>query len=353
MNERPRAGGELMVSGDENQRNKRLVWEYWQALNSTDLEVRRAAAATHLAPDGWWHGHAPVGSVRGPAAFIAEAWEPLRRSFPDLQREPFIFFGGQSNGRVDGDITADGHMWVTGTGVMHATFEHDYLTIPASGEQVDLRWGEFCRLHDGRIVETYFLIDVVDLMEQAGVSPLPTSLGRPGQYPPPGATDGIVGDAASTDASAYSLDHIRRFIFDGLNAYDQGALASMGMADFFDTDVRWYGPGGIGACHSLEEFEELHQRPWLVAYPDRQVQDLNALFAEGPYSGAPGWAGVRATHTGPYLGIEPTGKQIAFNGLDWWKRNGELYVENWVFVDMVHLFQQFGVDLLTSPAAAR
>ena len=119
----------------------------------------------------------------------------------------------------------------------------------------------------------------------------------------------------------------------------------MGMADFFHPDMRWYGPGGIGACLSLNEFEDLHQRPWLAAYPDRRVQDLDALFAEGAYSGASGWAGVKATHTGPYLDSPATGNQIEFNGLDWWKREGEMYVENWVFVDMVHLFRQLGVDL--------
>ena len=33
-------------------------------------------------------------------------------------------------------------------------------------------------------------------------------------------------------------------------------------------------------------------------------------------------------------------------GLDWWKRDGEQYIENWVFVDTIHLFQRFGIDLL-------
>jgi len=34
--------------------------------------------------------------------------------------------------------------------------------------------------------------------------------------------------------------------------------------------------------------------------------------------------------------------------MDWWKRSGDQYVENWVFVDMIHLFRQFGIDLLAS-----
>lgn len=96
----------------------------------------------------------------------------------------------------------------------------------------------------------------------------------------------------------------------------------------------------------MDEFERLHQQPWLVAYPDRRVQDLDALFAEGMYSAAPWWAGIKATHTGPYLGCPATGRPIQINGLDWWKRDGERYIENWVFVDMIHLFDQLGVDLL-------
>ena len=236
-------------------------------------------------------------------------------------------------------------MWVSGTGYFNATFAQDYLTIPATGSEVNIRWGEFCRMEQGKIVKIYFLLDLIDLMQQAGFHVLPPSRGQDGLYPPPRANDGILLDAQNEQESAYSLDHIRRFIFDGLNKYDQSELKSMGMADFFHPNMQWYGPGGIGACLSLKEFEDFHQQPWLIAYPDRQVQNLDALIAEGSYSGAPGWAGVKATHTGPYLDSPATGKQVEFNGLDWWKREGEMYVENWVFVDMIHLFRQFGIDL--------
>jgi hypothetical protein len=70
---------------------------------------------------------------------------------------------------------------------------------------------------------------------------------------------------------------LRTFIFDGLNGFDQSELESMGVADYFHPDVHWYGPGGIGACLSFEEFEHNHQRHWLKAFPDRSVQDLDAL----------------------------------------------------------------------------
>jgi len=58
-----------------------------------------------------------------------------------------------------------------------------------------------------------------------------------------------------------------------------------------------------------------------------------------------GWAGVKATHTGDYLDCPATGRPLEFNGLDFWKLENDMYVENWVFVDMIHLFRQFGIDL--------
>lgn len=328
-----------------NQTNKRLVWDFWQRLDSAEINTIDAITHAAMADDVQWHGFDPVGELKGVGAFSAEFWQPLKRAFPDLTRQTHIFCSGQSNGRVDGDLSQDGRMWVSGTGYLNGTFTNDYLTIPATGQPVRIRWGEFCRVEANKIVEIYFQLDLIDLMQQAGYHVLPPARGQDNIYPPPAANDGILHDVQDAAQSAYSLEHIRAFIFDGLNAFDQDDLKSMGMADYFHPNVQWYGPGGIGACLSFQQFEDLHQAPWLVAYPDRRVQDLDALIAEGAYSGAPGWAGVIATHTGPYLGVPATGRRIEFNGLDWWKREGEQYVENWVFVDMIHLFRQFGVDL--------
>ncbi|MEM7129829.1 MAG: ester cyclase [Chloroflexota bacterium] len=328
-----------------NQRNKEIIWKFWQSLENAEPSQIHDIARSSMDANVIWHGPDPINQLNGTDTFVSDFWLPLLHSFSDLKRQTHLFCGGKSNGRIDGNIGLDGRMWVSGTGYLHGIFKNDYLTIPATGGSVKIRWGEFCRMEDGKIVEVFFLLDLIDLMQQAGFHVLPPSRGQDGIYPPPRAGDGILLEAQDEAESAYGLEHIRRFIFDGLNAYDQSELESMGMADFFDPNVRWYGPGGIGACLSLKEFEDLHQQPWLIAYPDRQVQDLNALIAEGAYSGAPGWAGVKATHTGPYLDCPATGNAIEFNGLDWWKREGEMYVENWVFVDMIHLFRQFGVDL--------
>ena len=331
------------MSSEQNQQNKQLVWEFWQRLEAAGSNQAAAVAFDYVSDDVAWHGPDPINELSGIDAFVTDYWQPLLHSFPDLERQSHIFMGGRSSGRIDG--SNDGRMWVAGTGLFNARFTNDYLTIPANNEAVSIRWCEFCRVDDEKIVESFFLLDIVDLMQQAGFQVLPPSRGIDGQYPPPRARDGIMLEAQDEQVSAYTLDHIRRFIFDALNSYDQSKLKSMGIADYFHPDVRWYGPGGIGACLSLKEFEDNHQRHWLHAYPDRLVQDLDALIAEGPYSGGPGWAGVKATHTGDYLDAPATNKPVEFNGLDFWKLENDRYIENWVFVDMVHLFRQFGIDL--------
>ena len=145
-----------------------------------------------MAPDACCYGPDPINTLRGPEAFVDNFWRPLLHSFPDMERQTILFFGGQSNGRRDGDLSRDGKMWVTGTGSFSGTFTEDYLGIPATGTKVNIRWGEFCRLENGKIVETYFLLDFIGLMLQAGFNVLPPSLGADGDYAAPAAADGVM-----------------------------------------------------------------------------------------------------------------------------------------------------------------
>ncbi|MEO1574951.1 MAG: ester cyclase [Pseudomonadota bacterium] len=329
-------------------RDKQTVWALWQAMDRADPASLRSLLTERMAADAQWHGPSPLGSLTGVDAFVDRVWLPLTASFAELKRNTFIFMAGASSGCADGQ--GDGRVWVGATGTLDGVFREAYLGIPPTRKPASLRFGEFVRLEGDRIVESYVIYDLVDLMEQAGVHVLPPPRGEPGVYPPPAAGDGVLLDAQDEDETAYSLAHIRRFIFGALNAFDESDLTSMGMADYFPDDIAWYGPGGIGACYGLEGFQTKHQQPWLHAFPDRRVQDLTALIADGVYTGGPGWAGVKAMHRGEYQGVAATDRSLAINGLDFWKRDGEQFVENWVFVDMVHLFGQMGVDLMARMA---
>ncbi|MEM1361282.1 MAG: ester cyclase [Pseudomonadota bacterium] len=328
---------------EDNQRNKAAAKSWWEASDTAALDALAATAAKHLSADVKWQGFAPLTETSGPGAFVEQYLRPLREAFPDLTRETHIAMGGRSHGKADG--SPDGAAWVGGTGYLSGTQVHDLWGIPARNRPLRLRWGEFLEINDdGDIIRIQILIDVIDWLEQIGLSPLPPPRGAPFVYPAPTGLDGVMWD--HQDDADELLRYGHEFVFGGLNSFDQDDLKSMGMAEYFHPNLKWYGPGGIGACLSFREFEDLHQRNWLIAFPDRKVGNLDNLIAEGDFVGSSSLPGVWLTHTGPYLGHAASGRRAGVKGIDFWRRENGQFTENWVFVDMIDLFAQFGTDLM-------
>lgn len=330
---------------EANQRNKATAAAFWAALDATSPGDLAQVAGEYMAPDARWQGFAPLRDVTGPEAMAKEYLQPLRQAFPQMERLTHILIGGVSDGTVKGG--GDGRHWVGATGLLIGAQVSPVWGIPAKNQTLRLRWSEFLEFDaEGRITRIQMLIDLIDWLEQLGLSPLPKPNGAPFVWPAPTGCDGVLMAEQDQAQSDELLAYSRAFIFGGLNAFDKSDLKSMGMARFFHPNVKWYGPGGIGACLSLREFEDWHQKPWLVAFPDRRVGDLDNLIAEGDFVGASSLPGVHATHTGPYLGHGGSGRPLSVNGIDFWRRDGGMFTENWVFVDMIHLFGQMGIDLL-------
>jgi hypothetical protein len=105
-------------------------------------------------------------------------------------------------------------------------------------------------------------------------------------------------------------------------------------------------PGaGIGATRGLKGFQDLHQRPFLRALPDRRGGDHKARFAEDDYACSTGWPSLRGTLSGPnWLGLPPTGRQVGMRVMDWWRREGDRLRENWVLIDLLDVQIQCGLD---------
>lgn len=331
---------------DPNQRNKQSTQALWAALDQDP-----SAALPLLGHLCHWQGPEPIGVRTSGQAMIAAMFAPLRAAIPDLRRQTHILMGGQSCAREDGQ--GDGAWWTAGTGYYTGRATAEVFGIPATDTDLRIRWGEFLRFDAaGHITHAQTIWDFVDWFEQIGRPVLPPPTGERQVYPAPTGYDGVLSAPQDGDDTAASLALGRALIFGGLNSFDESDLTSMGMARFFHPDLKWYGPGGIGACLSLAEFETRHQQPWLVAFPDRKVKHLESLFAEDRMVAASGPMGVVATHTGPYLGHPASGAPIAVSGLDFWLRTEGHFTENWVFVDMIHLFAQMGVDLFARVRSA-
>ena len=122
----------------------------------------------------------------------------------------------------------------------------------------------------------------------------------------------------------------------GLNDHD---IDSMGR--FFSESFRWMGNAGCGFKNGLKEFQDNWQRPFQSAFSDKVCID-EARVTEGEWCAA--FGRQEAVQSGPFMGIEPTGKRVEIRYMDFWKVVDGKIVDNWVMVDFPYVMQQLGVD---------
>jgi predicted ester cyclase len=318
---------------------KNTVWSTLRRLPGPGLA---ASCNELLSADSLWVVSHPVNELHGPEAVASELFAKLLAALPDVERRTDLFFGSHWDGHICG---GEGH-WVTCTGYFVGTFKADLFGIPHNNQPVSLRFGEFYRVEQGRIVEARILWDLVDLARQAGCPVLPPSAGRDIVVPGPATNDGLVLTPRDPAQGQASFDLVMAMI-GGLGKYDKsGDLKSMGMTRFWHPDMMWYGPCGIGTTRGIGGFEQYHQRPFLIAIPDRKGGNHRARLGDGAYVATTGWPSIHATQTGPYLGVPATGRAVTMRVMDWWRAGNGLLVENWVMLDLPHFFLQMDVDLL-------
>jgi predicted ester cyclase len=303
--------------------------EYWQAISAHPrlADAIGVLPTTLYAPDAALHVSAPVGDVTGIVAVLA----PVLAAMPDAERRTDILLAGQFAGGE----------WFASTGFIVGHFSASLWGMRPTHRPLWLRYGWFDRVEAGRVVESYILFDVARALIETGQWPLAPQLGQEWS-PPPAAQDGIGFDA---DGSEESLTLVEAMIA-GLMRYDRQSLASMRMIDFWTPQFHWYGPGGIGSARGHADYERAHQRPFLTAFPDRVGGNHKCRIGDGPYVASTGWPSINATHSGDgWLGLPATGKRVTMKVMDFWRRDGALLSENWVFIDMIDLLSQIGVDV--------
>ena len=320
--------------GNDYSQCKRRVHGFSQAIRNTRADQIGDLLGDYYHPDAEWYGPAPIGRLAGRDEISRGYWAPLLESFPDLEQNDYILFGGEFR-----DST-----WVCAAGNFVGTFENDWLGVPATGHATWLRHGTFHRFEDGKIAETRLLVDVLDVMRQAGYRFVP-ALAPEVVIPGPTTQDGVLLGVQDDEASQKTLDVVEGMI-DALHNYEEEGLDGMGLEKFWHEDFMWYRPGGTGSTRGLDGFQAYHQVPFLEAFPDREGGDHVARFAEGTYCASTGWPSVRATHLGDgWMGVPATGEPVGMRVMDFWRREGDKLAENWVFIDKIDLLQQMGVDI--------
>ncbi len=324
-------------------RNKRLYHRLVAEYAECEPERLSRSLEAFLSPQVRVSVSQPLNEISGAGAFIASVVQPMFRAFRYLHRRCDMLFGGEYNGGE----------WVVSHGHYFGEFVGQWLGIPGHGSPVWLRYAEFHRMEDGRSVESYLHLDMLDLLRQLDRWPLPPSNGHEGWVPGPATGDGILTTEQDPAQSQSSLGIV------------EGMLAELwteeeGWRPYWRRNMCWYGPSGYGSYFGLEGFSRFQQPYEGIFEPgrfsstlrnsgdprlDEAVKGHYARFADGMYVACGGWPSHGGFMARPWLGVEGRGQMFTVRIADFWRRSGDLLAENWVFADLVDMLGQLGFDV--------
>ncbi len=320
---------------DIHSRNKQLLAPVRAALYDYDERVLDQRLRDAFAPDCAIHLAFPFEDLDGPDALLDRAYRPLAAAMPDLERRDYIVIAGE----------AKGANWIGCAGTYMGTLVRPWLEIPPTGHAVAMRFHEFFRVEENRVVEMQALWDIPQVMRQAWAWPLAPSLGVEWLVPGPATQDGLVPPPRDGAQSAASAQLVHKMLT-SLGRSSEGVEA-MELERYWHPKMNWYGPAAIGSTRRIEGFRRHHQIPFLHAMPNRRGDpDGGFLFGDGDYVGFTAWPGMAATLSGDgWLGIAPSNREITLRSLDFWRCENGLIRENWVLVDLLDVYSQLGVDV--------
>ena len=168
------------------QANKALVRRFHDELDAAAGDDAGKVLERYTTSRYHFRGLHPFHEQWGAEAVAEVFWKPFRRAVGPIQRRQDIFMAGVNE--------IDGTEWVCSMGHLMGLFDREWLGIPPSYRMTFLRYVEFHRISEGRIGETALFCDVLGVMRQAGVHPLPPSTGAELLTPGPRTHDGLLFD---------------------------------------------------------------------------------------------------------------------------------------------------------------
>jgi len=321
------------------QNNKSLIRRYYDELDTAPLDGICKVLERYTAPDYYWRGMHPFYEQQGGDAVSEVFWKPFRKAFTPIQRRQDVFMAGVSD--IDGKGESE---WVCSMGHLMGLFDSEWLGIPPTGKMGFLRYVEFNKISDGRIVETALFCDIISIMQQAGFNPLPQQTGVTVITPGPRTHDGLLFDQQDPSESRKTKELIDRMINDLTSAGLHSAQDEL--SGTWHDDMIWWGPAGIGATYTLQRYEQQHQGPFSDGLDDIKFTGHVCRFAEGNYGGFFGWPNLTMKPLGGFMGLPGLDKETEMRVVDIYRREGNKLAENWIFIDLLHFLYLQGLDVL-------
>ncbi|MEP3278258.1 MAG: hypothetical protein ABJN26_16960 [Stappiaceae bacterium] len=318
--------------------NKRRFKACMDAFAHPDAHTMENAIKSLFAEDASINICHPFNELVGCKNYWDIFFKPLLTSFEGFHRRDYILMGNRFE---EGD-------WISCTGYYTGHFIKPWLRIKPSGGMSYLRFGEFHRFEGGTIAESYIFLDLPELMIAGGQWPIKSSPGHDrgytGYLPGPASMDGLLlheTDPARSQSSADMVTEMLRKL----------ATKDEAWRPYWHDNMAWYGPAAFGSFLGIENFAGFQ-------VPFEQTLDGWAggavvggktrhftRFGDDNYVCSGGWPSLHGVQVKPFLDQAATNKRLFMRVCDWWRREGDLLVENWVFVDIPHVLLQMDFDL--------
>ncbi|MBC8407469.1 MAG: ester cyclase, partial [Rhodobacteraceae bacterium] len=245
------------------------------------------------------------------------------------------------------DLAEDGMTMIVVTHEM-GLFDHAWLGIRPTGKMAFLRYCEFNRIENNKICETAMYFDIPHLMTQVGMNPFPKQTAAHLIQPGPLNHDGLMFEKQDENETRITLDVINYMVQDikGWTGGKEEPLEQE-LARSWNDDMIWWGPAGIGATYTIERYAKQHSGPFREGLDDRIFNGHICRMSEGNFGGFFGWPNLTLRPTGGFMGMPGSEKSADMRVIDIYRRQGDKLTENWIFIDLLHFWNQLGVDLLT------
>jgi predicted ester cyclase len=317
--------------------NKRTYWEFLNTFETGNLQAIELGVSENFSEVAEINGSHPINEAESGVGYYSDIIAPIAQSLDGFTRQNYIVLAGEYQGSE----------WVTSTGYFYGHFRKPMFGIPPSNKMAFLRFGEFHKMEDGKITETYVYLGLAELIIALGRWPLASSSGYEGLVPGPATHDGILIESSEPDISRASADLV------------EGMLKRLATEDaqwkpYWSNNMVWYGPGGLGTYSTIHAFDAF-QRPFektFAGWGDGKEDGITGVSAnckagDGEYAFLHGWKMITGVHVKPFLGIEPTGNRVFMRDCDWWRCSNGKIVENWCMLDTLHLAIQLGRDVIS------
>jgi predicted ester cyclase len=323
-----------------HQTNKSVVLAFYKAIESANEETIGEVIKEFTSEDYQFFGVHPFNELSGAEKVTEVFWKPFMHAFQSLQRRQDVFMAGES--------IVDGDNWVTSMGHFMGLFDNDWLGIPRSRKIAMVRYADFNCVENGKIVKTGFFCDIINVMNQVGITPFPPETGHSFIYPGPRTHDGVMLDEHPKAEADKTISVLNQMIDDlsALNVSANDSYPPEVLARTWHDNMTWYGPAGIGATTTITRYQEQHSYPFRQGLTDKVFNGHVTRFAEGDYACFFGWPNLSNTPSGGFLGLPGGTIRADMRVVDVYRREGDKLSENWVIIDIPYWLKQQGLDIL-------